>query len=265
MLRRALDADDTATKPGVLQRLDARVKVVTFGALLLATAMLHQLALIVALYLATTVLAAASRVPVRSFVARVWCFVPIFSAIIVIPALFNVVTPGDVVVSVGTWFGVRLGVTLQGVVAASTIVARVATSIALVGLLTLTTSWTRLLRSLRALFVPSAFVMVLGLTYRYLLTLLACVHDMYLARKARAGRERDVSRGRQFVASSAASLFGKALAMSEEVHQAMVARGYSGRAVAGDRVRPRLADVLLGSAGCAVAVLLLGVDRAVVH
>jgi len=265
VLRRALAAEEIATVPGVLQRLDARAKVVMFGALVLVTALLHDLVLIVALNLATIALAAVSRVPVRSFVARVWCFVPIFSAIVVIPALFNVVTPGQVVVPLGSWFGVRLGITLQGVVAASTVVARVATSISLVLLLTVTTRWTRLLAGLRALFVPRVFVLVLGLTYRYLVTLLACVNDMYLARKARAGRERSITRGRAFVAATAASVFGKAFTLSEEVHDAMLARGHSGGAVARDGARLHLRDLAYATAGCAVALLLFGVGHVVVR
>lgn len=263
MLRRTLAAEDVATAPGLLQGLDPRVKVVTFGALIFVTALLHHIVLIVALYVATIALAAVSRVPVRGFIARVWCFVPIFSAIVVVPAMFNVVTPGRVIVPLGTWLGVRLGITLQGVAAASTVVARVATSISLVLLLTMTTPWTRLLAALRAFCVPRAFVLVLELTYRYLMTLLACVNDMYLARKARAPRERDARRGRAFVAAAAGSMFGKSLALSEEVHQAMLARGHSGRSVARDGARPHVRDLAYGTAACAAALVLVGADHVV--
>ena len=58
---------------------------------------------------------------------------------------------------------------------------------------------------------------------------------MYEARKARAPRDRDVARGRAFVAATAGATFGKAHALSEEVYLAMVARGYSGQATAVDR------------------------------
>ena len=40
-------------------------------------------------------LAYMSEVPLGSFLKRVWVFIPIFTLIIVIPTLFNVVRPGD--------------------------------------------------------------------------------------------------------------------------------------------------------------------------
>ena len=54
---------------------------------------------------------------------------------------------------------------------------------------------------------------------------------MYEARKARTvGRQAHDRAARAFVAASAGALFGKAHHLSEEVHQAMVARGYRGDA-----------------------------------
>ena len=38
----------------------------------------------------------------------------------------------------------------------------------------------------------------------------------------------DVAKGRAFVAATGGALFGKAHALSEEVHLAMVSRGYTG-------------------------------------
>ena len=142
---------------------------------------------------------------------------------------------------------------------------RVAASISLVVLLTLTTPWNRLLAALRALRVPKMFVLVLGMAYRYVFHLLGAVTDMYTARQARTvGSDTDVASGRRFVAASAGALFGKAHALSEEVYMAMVARGYTGdprgrcvRLVCG-RV-----DGAWALACVAVAVLVLGADHVV--
>ncbi len=87
------------------------------------------------------------------------------------------------------------------------------------------------------------FVLVLGMAYRYLFHLLDSVTDMYTARKARTvSRDTDVTSGRAFVAASAGAMFGKAHALSEEVHMAMVARGYAGNARTISVVRVRLID-----------------------
>jgi cobalt ECF transporter T component CbiQ len=176
----------------------------------------------------------------------------------------NVITSGTIVIPLGTWFGHELGVTSQGLEAAGLIVARVAVSISLVVLLTLTTPWNRLLSSLRALRVPKIFVLVLGMAYRYVFHLLGAVTDMYTARQARmVGKDTDVASGRKFVAASAGALFGKAHALSEEVYVAMLARGYTGNPRVLRPSRLRWLDGVWALTCLAVAVVVLGLDHVV--
>jgi cobalt ECF transporter T component CbiQ len=263
VMRRALCSDDLADRPGLLQRVEPRVKLVTLLALLVVAALVHTIPVLVTMYAATLVLAAASRIGVGFFVRRVWLFIPLFTGIVVLPATLNVVTPGTIVVPLGTYFGHHLGLTSEGLTAAGLLVARVAVSISLVVLLTLTTSWHRLLAALRALRVPRLVVLVLAMTYRYVFTLTTAVSDMYTARKARTVGRSDVHAGRRFVAASAGALFGKAHAMAEEVHSAMIARGYTGdvRNLAADRMVRR--DLWWSVACVASAFVLLGGDRVV--
>ena len=98
-----------------------------------------QSPVLVAAYAATLLLAALSKLSLGFFVKRVWLFVPIFTGIVVLPATLNLITPGAIVVPLGTWFGHEVGLTRQGLTRAALIVTRVATSISLVVLLTLTT------------------------------------------------------------------------------------------------------------------------------
>src|SRR6185436_11938501 len=60
VLQAALFSEDVARVPGLLQRLDARVKVVALVVLLVAVGLVHELALLVVAYLATVALARAS-------------------------------------------------------------------------------------------------------------------------------------------------------------------------------------------------------------
>jgi cobalt ECF transporter T component CbiQ len=262
VMGQALFSTDVAAEPGVLQRVDPRVKVVTTLALLVATALVHHIGVLVAFYAVTLALAAASRVSLRFFVKRVWLFVPLFTGIVVIPATLSVVTPGHVVVPLGSWLGHPVGITSQGLRTAGLLVCRVAVSISLVVLLTLTTPWNRLLAALRALSVPRMFVLVLGMAYRYLFHLLNAVTDMYTARQARTvGRGVDVARGRVFVAASAGATFGKAHALSEEVHMAMVSRGFTGDIRTLDAARVTAFDWLWVAASASVVLLTLGADH----
>ena len=113
----------------------------------------------------------------------------------------------------------------------------------------------QLLAALRAVAVPRIFVLVLAMTYRYVFVLLDAVDEMFMARKARTVHaEAAAARGRPFVAASAGALFGRAHALSDEVHQAMVSRGDTGDARTLAAARWRTADVAW-VVGCAVVVL----------
>jgi cobalt ECF transporter T component CbiQ len=260
ILQAALFSDDVARTRGLLQRLDARAKAVALIGLLVAVGLVHHVFVLLAAYAGTLVLARASALPLGFFVKRVWLFIPIFTGVIVLPATLNIVTEGDVVVSLP--FG--LGLTRQGLMAAAIITLRVATSISLVLLVTLTTPWARLLAALRALGVPRLFVLVIGMAYRYLFVLLAAVQDMYVARKARAiAPERDARGGRAFVGATAGALFGKAHFLADEVHQAMSSRGYRGDARTLDRFRVAPLDVAVLALAALCMLLLIGGDRAI--
>ena len=259
VLRAAMFSADLADEDGFLQRVDARVKAGSVLALLMVAALLRHVSVLVGLYASILLVASVSRVPVRLLVRRVWLFVPLFTGVVVLPAALSVITPGHVVVPLGTWFGTPVGFTAQGLTAAALIVMRAATSISLVVLLTITTPWPRLLA------VPKIFVLVLGMAYRYLFHLLGSVTEMYEARKARAPRDHDLARGRAFVAATAGATFGKAHALSEEVYLAVVARGYQGQATATDRGPLRPVDLFVFGTVVAAALVAIGVDHVVAH
>ena len=264
VMRQALFTEDIAAQPGLLQRLDPRVKALTMLALVLTAALIRNIPVLVGLYAIALLLAVASKISIAYFIKRVWLFIPIFTGIVVLPATFSFITHGDIVVPLGHWFGHRVGLTSQGLRSAGLIVVRVAASISFVVLLALTTTWTRLLSALRVMFVPKMFVMVLGMAYRYVFHLLGSVTDMYEARKSRTVQaDGSATSGRAFVAATAGTVFGKAHAMSDEVYQAMVARGYTGHARSLTTFKVRRVDVVW-IVGCAVVIVaVLGVDRAI--
>jgi cobalt/nickel transport system permease protein len=262
VVRRAMFSDDLANRPGLLQRLDPRVALVTVLGLLVAVGLVRNLPVLLAAYAGTLALAAASGLSVWFFIRRVWLFVPIFTGIVVLPATLSVITRGDVVLTLWHWHGHPEGFTAQGLHSAGLIITRVATSISLVVLLTLTTNWPRLLAALRAVGVPRMFVLIIGMAYRYLFLLLGTVADMFTARKARTvggdGPGRD---GRRFIAASVGTLFGKAHQLSEEVHQAMTARGFRGEARSLTDFRLRPVDGAWAAAATLSAAALLLADR----
>jgi cobalt/nickel transport system permease protein len=266
LLRQVMFSEDVAARRGALQRLDPRVKAIGLLVLLVAVGLVHHVPVLIAAYGLTLVFAVVSGLPLGFFVKRVWLFVPIFTGIVVLPATLSIVTPGHVVWTLWHWHGTPQGFTAQGLTTAALVVTRVATSVSMVVLLTLTTPWTRLLAALRALGVPKIFILVIGMAYRYIFLLLATVTEMYEARKARtvggAGHDKGA---RRFVAASAGALFGKAHHLSEEVHQAMVARGYRGNARTLQTFRLRAVDGLAALVVVAAAVAIYGGDLYLGH
>jgi cobalt/nickel transport system permease protein len=223
----------------------------------------RNIPVLIAMYVGTLALASASRLPLGFFIKRVWLFIPIFTGIIVLPAAFSFITPGRIVVPLWTWDGQTVGLTLQGLTAAGLIVIRVATSVSLVVLVTLTTPWNELLAGLRALFVPRIFILVIGMAYRYIFLLLNAVTDMYTSRRSRqvGNGNAQHEEGRRFVAATAGALFGKAHALSDEVHMAMVSRGYRGDAKTLRMIHMRALDWMFVAASFATVVVVLGGDR----
>jgi cobalt/nickel transport system permease protein len=263
LIRQALVSEEIAARRGLLQRLDARAKLIGMLGLLIATGLVRHVSVLVGLYLLVLALAVASRIDPGWFIKRVWLFIPLFTGIVVLPAMFSFVTPGETVLPLGHWFGHEVGLTRQGLTSAALIVCRVATSISLVVLLTLTTSWARLLAALRALFVPRLLVLVLGMAYRYLFVLLDSVAEMVTARRARTVAAKRSRRGERAIATfSGGALFGKAHALSEEIHQAMLARGFSGEVVTLEWARIGAIDAVSLVACLALAILVVGGDRA---
>ena len=264
LMRQALFSEESALRPGLLQSIEPRLKLVGLFGLLLSSALLHHVEVVLVVYVAALALAWCSSIGMGFFIKRVWLFIPVFTGIVVLPATFSFVTSGHIVVPLGQWFGHRVGLTSQGLNSAALIVSRVATSISLVVLMTLTTPWSKVLSALRGLRVPKIFIMVLGMAYRYVFHLLGSVDDMYTARRARTvHRDSEVTSGRAFVAATAGATFGKAHALSTEVYMAMVSRGYTGEAHSSDRFVVRGADIAW-IVGCVLlAVVTLGVDRGI--
>jgi len=197
----------------------------------------------VCLYALCLVLTLCSRINLGFFLKRTWIFIPLFSLFIAIPALFNVVTPGDSLMTFRIG-GSTISITRQGVLGASFFVARVTTSVSFAVLLSLTTRHSELLRVLRVFKIPQIFVMVIGMCHRYIYLFAELVENTYLAIKSRVGRNVRHKRGRHIVAWNIASLWNRSYQLNEAVYQAMLSRGYRGEPVVWDDFKITVKDGL---------------------
>lgn len=222
-LERIEHADRTASGRGLLQRLDARVKVVGLVALTLAATFVSNAWTIAALLLLATVLGWLSRLTPVMLATRVWLGVLAFTGAIAAPAL--VLTPGDPAwhLPVAGW-----AVTTQGARSALLLLLRVETTATWAFVLVTTTPWTRLLKALRVLRVPVVLVVVLGMTARYAILLLQSAHDMFDARRSRGAGGMPARERRRMATATAGVLLDRTLQMGADVHLAMQARGFRG-------------------------------------
>jgi cobalt/nickel transport system permease protein len=229
-LEQTLFAEEIARRDGWLQSIDPRVKLVGALAILIAVSLSHSLIVLAGLYLLTLPVAISSHVPMRFYLKRVWVFMPFFTGVVALPALFSPFTPGPPLIPLLNLESPRLylAITWPGVVTAAFLLLRVATSVSVAVLLVLTTRWTALLKALRVLRVPQAFVLILGMTYRYIYLLLHSANNLFLARESRRVGQVSGAEERRWLTASMGALVSKSYALSDEVYRAMQSRGFRG-------------------------------------
>lgn len=262
-LEQTLFAEELARRKGLLQSLDPRAKLIGALALLIAISMSQNLAVILALYLLTLPMAYASHVPMGFYLKRVWVFMPFFTGVVALPALFSPFSPGAPVITLIDLASpkIYLSITLPGIIAAAFLLLRVGASVSIAVLLILTTRWTTLLKALRVLRVPQAFVLILGMTYRYIYMLLHAANNMFLARQSRVVGRVSSADNRQWLGASVGTLFAKSYELSDDVYLAMQSRGFRGEAQLVEAMTWRVIDWVWLAVFIAVAVSAVWLGR----
>ncbi|MGB9792822.1 MAG: cobalt ECF transporter T component CbiQ [Thermacetogeniaceae bacterium] len=231
-------AERIARSPGLLQGIHPGAKVLTTILLIGVAVSIRSWPVLLLFNLWVLLLARLSSINLVSFLKRVWLVVPLFTGVIILPSLFNYVLPGRPLLvlydfghplNFGPWtFPSYLAITREGLTGGIAFILRVGACVSLAVLLTLTTNWSALLKAFRSLFVPQVFVTVLEMTYRYIYVLLLTVSDMFAARQSRTVGRTSASEQRRFISGAMGTLWEKAFSLSEEVHAAMLSRGYTG-------------------------------------
>lgn len=201
--KEAVFSEYIARSDGLLQSMDSRIKMALLIIFIAAAYFANSWALLLGLYVVSVLLALSSKIDLIYFIKRVWFFIPIFTLFIAIPAIF-----------------------VQGFAHAVIFVLRVTACVSFVVVFTITTRHAQLLKSFRAIGVPSIFVQVLDMTYRYIFLFLKIFEDMHISLKSRIIGSFSHQKARRWIASRIAFLFRRSVRMSEEVYMAMLARGY---------------------------------------
>ncbi|MEQ8175372.1 MAG: cobalt ECF transporter T component CbiQ [Syntrophomonadaceae bacterium] len=247
-----LQTEQLAAQPGLLQKIDPRIKLLGLIILVTAAGLTRSIAALLFLAVLSAALMLASRLPVWTLQRRIWGIIPLISLLAAAPGMLSIFNPGvPLVVLLSDPEVIRIGsfnlagpiyISQQGVTAAVFLFIRTGLSLSLGTLLVLTTPVNRLLHSIKVLKVPTLMVMILEMSYRYLILLLTVSLEMFEARKMRTVGAMKGSTQRRVVGSSVAALFERSISLSDEVFQAMTARGYTGEAVSIEPLALRTLD-----------------------
>lgn len=219
-----LNAERIQKQSGFLQRENPRIKLVACLFLIVAAAWIKS-SLVLSLFLAVSlILTLTSGISVLWFATRVLVPMAFFSLVLSFPASFSWITPGKPWVAIAPhWI-----LTQEGIQSVLRFCLRATTAVAFSALLSLTTSWIEILRALRVFRIPKVFLFVVEMAYRYIVLLVRLVEQMNVAKNARTIVPGSLLSEQRSTTGRMAYLLNRSLALSENVHMAMEARGYDG-------------------------------------
>jgi energy-coupling factor transporter transmembrane protein EcfT len=121
-----------------------------------------------------------------------------------------------------------IGFTAEGVSVVSMLTLRVINSLSLSFLILYTTPFPEIIKALKVLKVPDAFLIIISLTYKYIFIFARIVADMHLAKKSRLAGALKSAEARDWIAGRIAFIFKKTQLKCDDVFKAMIGRGFSG-------------------------------------
>ncbi|MFA9516413.1 cobalt ECF transporter T component CbiQ [Halopenitus sp. H-Gu1] len=210
-------AEDVPDRRGFLQAVTPSVKLLGALVLISATVAQRDPVPIAGLTVLATVLAAASRIPARTFLGRM-TGAPAFAGIVVAPQA--VLMGGPTLASTP--------LSVDGVTYVAVFTLRVAACVGFLSLLLLTTRFSDLLAALRRLRAPTIAVSLLSITYRYLLVFFAELDRMVRARRGRTVAETGLRGTWRDSGNFLGTFLLRSLERGERVQRAARARGGTG-------------------------------------
>ena len=263
---RQLLLDQVARRPGLLQRVEPRVKLIGMLGLIVSVSFLHRLDVVAGAFLLALILLWLSHVRVTE-ISGLWAAVFVLSLLFGGGSVLNLVAPGRHVLDIlppGRYLGWQspdgLAVTLPGLGIFARLSLRIITNATLAYLLYATTGPAPLLGALGSLGVPNLFIVVLLMTHRYLFVLARSAEETRLAMTSRLLSPADRSSARKLTVSAIGSLFSRSRRLANDVHHAMVSRAFVGEIRMLRGRRPGLSDFawLAGCAAVCAALVVFG-------
>ncbi len=223
-IKEAVFSEKYAQNRGLLQSLDPRAKLIALLISISVVVGVGHIKTLLLLYSIPLLMATLSGIPPTYFLKRVWVFIPLFTGIIAIPAIFNVITPGRALLVI--WRSPYIAITEEGLHAAGLFTLRVATAVSYAILLTITTKWSDVMKALSDFKIPGTVITITTLTYRYIFLLINILLDSMYSRRSRLCRKLRMVESWKEAGKNMGAVFIKTQMMGEDIYYAMLSRGY---------------------------------------
>ena len=238
LLKTAFMQSESAGYNGLLQKTDARVKVLFLVFFMVIISLKKDIPSELMIGLFLFFLSLASRLHLFYLYKRVLSLGFLFGFLVSLPCIFNPILPGRIILPLYAFntplrfmsyhIPQTIGITWEGLALSLLLFLRVVNSLTLSFLVLSTTPFPEIMRALKMFRVPDGFLLIITLSYKYGLILLKTTEDMFLAKKSRLAGGIRGAEGRAWAADRMALLFRKTQLTYEEVFRAMEARGFSG-------------------------------------
>jgi len=229
---------ESASKTGFFYELDTRIKVVFWLFLIIVVSLKKEILPELGIFFTVFTLVVLSRVNLIDFYKKIFLLGFIFGFLISLPASLNVIAHGKVLFPIVTLsrsydFWVYhipevIGFTIEGVSVVAILTLRVLNSLSVSFLILYTTPFPEIIKALKVLKVPDAFLIIISLTYKYIFIFAHIVADMHLAKKSRLAGAVKMAEARNWIAGRTAFIFKKTQLECDDVFKAMIGRGFSG-------------------------------------
>jgi cobalt ECF transporter T component CbiQ len=229
---------ETVSGKGFFYDLDTRLKVVFWLFFLVIVSLKKEILPELGIFSTVFVLVVLSRITLVTFYRKLFLLGFFFGFLISLPSSLNIITHGEVLFPIITlpkaydfWmyhFPQVIGFTKEGLSVVAMLTLRVLNSLSLTFLILYTTPFPEIIKALKVLKVPDAFLIIISLTYKYIFIFARIVVDMHLAKKSRLVSAVKSAEARNWIAGRIAFIFRKTQLKCDDVFKAMVGRGFSG-------------------------------------
>jgi cobalt/nickel transport system permease protein len=239
ILKEGYTQSESASKKGFFHELDTRVKVIFWLFLIIIISLKKEILPELGIFFAVFGLCLFSRINLVSLYKKIFLLGFFFGFLISLPSSLNVITRGKVFLPIITlskpydflgYYHIPavIGFTREGLSVVAMLTLRVVNSLSVSFLILYTTPFPEIIKALKVLKVPDAFLIIISLTYKYIFIFARIVSDMHLAKKSRLAGAVNRSEARNWVAGRIAFIFRKTQLRCDDVFKAMIGRGFSG-------------------------------------